>query len=152
MSEAAVSGLDKWLHPTVFCGMQLLIHAWDTCLWRQSPDTCVQDQFIWVRSLRWGCLVTWFCYLLIAKPGDKTTAPLWPDPNMANVRIHSKLKITDYFRLSKQLSDKCQRNRVTCDSCIHTARTNLHSTDGEDPLPYCYHYRKQQAIKRIHNI
>ena len=27
-----------------------------------------------------GCLVTWFCYHLIAKPGNKTAAPLWPDP------------------------------------------------------------------------
>ena len=30
---------------------------------------------IWVRSLNCGCLVTWFCYHLIAKPGNKTTAP-----------------------------------------------------------------------------
>ena len=23
--------------------------------------------------------VTWFCYQLIAKPGNKTVAPMWPD-------------------------------------------------------------------------
>ena len=34
-----------------------------------SPD------MIWVRSWRWGCLVTWFCYQVIAKPGNKTAAP-----------------------------------------------------------------------------
>ena len=34
----------------------------------------------WVRSRRCGCLVTWFCYHLIAKPGNKTAAPSWPDP------------------------------------------------------------------------
>ena len=28
---------DMWLHSTIFCGMQLLIHAWDTCFWQQSP-------------------------------------------------------------------------------------------------------------------
>ena len=33
---------------------------------------------IWVRSWRCSCLVTWFCYQLIAKPG-KTAAPPWPD-------------------------------------------------------------------------
>ena len=38
------------------------------------------DEYIWVRSRRWGCLVTWFCYQMIAKPGNKTAAPLWPDP------------------------------------------------------------------------
>ena len=36
--------------------------------------------FIWVRSRNCGCLVTWFCYQLIAKPGNKTAAVSWPDP------------------------------------------------------------------------
>ena len=29
---------------------------------------------IWVRSRRCGCLITWFCYQKIAKPGNKTAA------------------------------------------------------------------------------
>ena len=34
---------------------------------------------IWVRSRICGCLVTWFCYHLIAKPGNKTAAFVtWP--------------------------------------------------------------------------
>ena len=32
-----------------------------------------------LRSRRCGCLVTWFCYQLIAKPGNKSAAPPWPD-------------------------------------------------------------------------
>ena len=36
---------------------------------------------IWVRSRNCGCLVTWFCYQLIAKPGNKTPAVSWPDSN-----------------------------------------------------------------------
>ena len=32
---------------------------------------------IWVESWGCGCLVTWFCYQLIAKPGNKTAAPPW---------------------------------------------------------------------------
>ena len=35
---AGVSGGDRWLHPTVFCGMQLLVRAWDVCFWCQSPQ------------------------------------------------------------------------------------------------------------------
>ena len=35
---------------------------------------------LWVRSRNCGCLVTWFCYQLIAKPGNKTAAVSWPDP------------------------------------------------------------------------
>ena len=36
--------------------------------------------YIWVRSWNCTCLVTWFCYHLIAKPGNKTAAVPWPDP------------------------------------------------------------------------
>ena len=35
---------------------------------------------IWVRSRNRVCLVLWFCYQLIAKPGNKTAAVSWPDP------------------------------------------------------------------------
>ena len=35
---------------------------------------------IWVRSRICGCLVTWFCYQLIPKPGNKTATVPWPDP------------------------------------------------------------------------
>ena len=40
---------------------------------------CVFAPHIWVRWWRCSCFVTWFCYQLIAKPGNKTTAPAWPD-------------------------------------------------------------------------
>ena len=36
--------------------------------------------YIWMRSRNWGCLVPWFCYQLIAKPGNKTAAVPWPHP------------------------------------------------------------------------
>ena len=36
----------------------------------------------WVKSWNFGCLVTWFCYQLIANPGNKTAAVPWPDPHM----------------------------------------------------------------------
>ena len=35
---------------------------------------------IWVRSQKCGCFVTWFCYQMIAKPGNKTAPSSWPDP------------------------------------------------------------------------
>ena len=35
---------------------------------------------LWVRSRNSSCLVTWFCYQLIAKPGNKTATVSWPDP------------------------------------------------------------------------
>ena len=55
--------------------------------WQQTDDNPLPElmmtQFantIWVRSRMCGCLVTWFCYHLIAKPGNKTAAVPWPDP------------------------------------------------------------------------
>ena len=63
---------------------------WPTCLcekiivWYFSKDfirmLCTLYKNIWVRSRNCGCLVTWFCYQLIAKPGNKTAAVSWPDP------------------------------------------------------------------------
>ena len=35
---------------------------------------------IWFRSHSCGHLSTWFCYQLIAKPGNKTAAATWPGP------------------------------------------------------------------------
>ena len=57
-------------------------------------------QCIWVRSQNCGCLVTWFCYQLIAKPGNKTAAVSWPDPyeNDHNDGV---------FTWREFLSDKC---------------------------------------------
>ena len=54
-----------------------------------SVDECQQKEIrrwnqshvihIWVRSRNCGCLVTWFCYQLIAKPGNKTASFVtWP--------------------------------------------------------------------------
>ena len=39
-----------------------------------------QKMQIWVRSWNCSCLFTWFCYHLIAKPGNRTATVSWPDP------------------------------------------------------------------------
>ena len=67
---------------------------------------------MWVGSLRWGCLVTWFCYQLIAKPGNKTAAPLWPDPCISeSVKqfIHV-LRIYGYFTRMKSIGSSHQES------------------------------------------
>ena len=48
---------------------------------------------IWVRSRNCGCLVTWFCYQLIAKPGNKTATVLWPDP-YASTKAEARSQFT----------------------------------------------------------
>ena len=44
------------------------------------PSSVSSVVSLWVRSRNCGCLVTWFCYQVIAKPGNKTVAHSWPDP------------------------------------------------------------------------
>ena len=53
--------------------------------------------FIWVRSQNCGCLVT---YQLIAKPGNKTAAVLWPDPYVWEKLIFSKFNSFSVFKNS----------------------------------------------------
>ena len=70
-------------------GLDFLFRMNPRALWQQAPSelvlipqtmlTKIYDS-IWIRSQRCGCLVTWFCYQMIAKPDNKTAAPSWPDP------------------------------------------------------------------------
>ena len=45
---------------------------------------CSNEDTIWVRSRNCACLVTWFCYQMIAKPGNNTATVSWPDPYFPN--------------------------------------------------------------------
>ena len=72
-----------WERPTTFQRQGMAYNA--ICMYSSlSPGMRGFDlkcmMFIWVRSWNCGCLVTWFCYQLIAKPGNKTAAVSWPDP------------------------------------------------------------------------
>ena len=73
-------------------------------LWAHSirvPDLCSEENSrwpfircnIWVRSRNCDCLVTWFCYQLIAKPGNKTATVSWPDPYV----VWSRCSIISFF-------------------------------------------------------
>ena len=43
--------------------------------------------YIWVRSRRYACLVTWFCYQMIAKPGNKSAALSWLNPYHSDLDV-----------------------------------------------------------------
>ena len=53
-----------------------------TLPWQRLWEDCI---IIWARSRNWGCLVTWFCYQLIAKPGNKTATVSWPGPYAVDI-------------------------------------------------------------------
>ena len=59
------------LAPSHYLNQCLTNHHWDLVAftWGQFHRKC--PRYIWVRSQRCGCLVTWFCYQMIAKPGRR---------------------------------------------------------------------------------
>ena len=58
-----------------------MIHTGEIIKRRPIPYLyTIRNLDIWVRSRNCGCLVTWFCYQLIAIPGNKTAEFSWPDP------------------------------------------------------------------------
>ena len=68
----------------ILCSHQQNLHGSKIkfCTLFRSLSICGICEFkIWARSRNGGCLVTWFCYQLIAKPGYKTATVPWPDPN-----------------------------------------------------------------------
>ena len=51
----------------------------------------------WVGSWRCGCLVTWFCYQLMAKPGNKNTTPSWPRPDDSKIVWSPPCAVNDHL-------------------------------------------------------
>ena len=59
-----------------------------------------------------GCLVTWFCYQLIAKPGNKTAAVFavsWPDPLYINGLVQD---CSDSSALAMELLQSCAKPSI----------------------------------------
>ena len=57
-----------------------LLMYWLLVISSRYNTACKILNWLWVRSPRCNSLVIWFCYQLIAKIGNKTAAPPWPDP------------------------------------------------------------------------
>ena len=57
-----------------------------------------------------GCLFTWFCYQLIAKPGNKTAAVSWPDLYVSEtdgVRC-GNIRVAQAYELDNSSTKTCQ--------------------------------------------
>ena len=81
----------------------------------------------WVRSPKYDCLVTWFCYQLIAKPGNNTA--FFRD--LTHIMYHDAYTITYalhivFLRILQSLMDFCEHCRLCyqspmefCEHCIY---------------------------------
>ena len=83
--EAGISGRDKWLHPTEYCGMQLLIPAWVMRFWHQNPHIHVDGgrdmHNTWKRKSPYHACSMWLSAELTMScwPHDmKTVSNYWP--------------------------------------------------------------------------
>ena len=75
---------------------------------------------IWVRSRNCGCLVTWFCYQLIAKPGNKTATVPWPDPYKPDKTNTNTLKFHGIYSMFCQLTHDVEKQHMTfCLLCVN---------------------------------
>ena len=113
------------------------------------------DFVIWVGSWNWGYLVTWFCYQLIAKPGNKSTPVLSPDPYtiiafstkvyllhnlLANKQMQQiliswinkkrKMLFTDVYSLKCKNDELCSCLDVLVNSLWPTDALCWHTTSG----------------------
>ena len=61
------------------------VYSSGACQGLMYPKIYFFFQNRWVRSWNCGCLVTWFCCQLIAKPGNKTATVSWPYPDYAEL-------------------------------------------------------------------
>ena len=68
---------------------------------------------IWARSRRCGCLVTWFCYQMIAKPCNKTAAPSWPNPYLYRKSLFS-VKFSHEFSVLIGNFHHCSKSMAEC--------------------------------------
>ena len=69
-------GLSKWQPPLP--PVTTSQHYWNSWFAEAKPPKHIQL----MGQVRWGCLVTRFCYQMIAKPGNKTAALPSPDSDI----------------------------------------------------------------------
>ena len=87
--------------------------------------------FIWVRSRNCGCLVTWFCYQLIAKPGNKIAAVPWPDPSVNTTGRAMKYMYTT-------ISNCCAiyTRVIYCAQSVHSKQFNIYASKQFHPTDW----------------
>ena len=83
--KAVIKDWSNFIGCPIMGGLSVcILWVFQTCFWdvNSLAPGKFEWKFRWVRSRNCGSLVTWFCYQLIAKPGNKTAAVSWPDPDM----------------------------------------------------------------------
>ena len=105
-----------------------LVTVWRTPMARLSGIQRIHTCIIWVTSWSWGCHVTWFCYQLIAKPGNKTAAPSWPDPYTTSITHTGPVRRSlDFFRCySKQAVEQTVDLPVIWDTMVPMCCSDIH--------------------------
>ena len=98
---------------------------------------------IWVGLRSCGCLVTWFWYQMIAKPGNKTATPPWPP--------HMQKEPSSYGILWKQQIIASSTDSYQM-SYIHNGNSHTYKMHVEmfSSIPPHFCTTAQQNIVKIH--
>ena len=103
---------------------------------------------IWVKSWRRGCLITWFCCQLIAKPGNNTASLPWQDPHLClhqNLPRHS-MSLWNFFLAGWRHSKWLMRYHVIS---RYIECQDLHVDDTHTQLIYRSWWCHQINIFRV---
>ena len=68
-----------------------------TCNWETDVICATLVLYMWVGSRNCGCLVAWFCYQFMAKPGSRTAAVPWTDPYVFIVYMTHRLSVYIWY-------------------------------------------------------
>ena len=96
-----------WCHCNGFTHAMLFHAAWRFALMLVAQEYFIMSHLlldnIWARSQSCTSLITWCCYQMIAKPGNKTGTLSWPDPYATNTNCENK----GYFQFSVKFIITC---------------------------------------------
>ena len=84
--------------------------------------TGAKHRNIWVGSWRCACLVTWFCYHLIAKTGNETGATSWPDPYENS---HQLITMPFLFMMGQSIVVLWHHTNTYCDVIMTNCSQNV---------------------------
>ena len=111
ITQLTFSWYQKYINWITQLPLKLLNHP----CYGQSPNgnwgvmISLPQHFKWpiqtrVRPWRCGCLVIWFCYLVTAKPSNKTVAHPGPDPLHASPGLNICISSPQYMHLLASIS------------------------------------------------
>ena len=109
--EVSISSMAELLHPTEYCGMQLLSLAWATCFYHQGP--LISQVLIWLLSGIWNnqlLVMTLSCTWMTFTRYVYFCTEIWLMSFKARWQSHDAIKVCVMDSNAIMLAGWCQIN------------------------------------------